>query len=277
VCARACTRAHTLHTGPATQPQDQPVRPTAGRKRGATTSMTLAAARATLSVLVVVAPIHLAAAQDCAAGKYSTSREFPFADYSSGQLVENSNSELIIQTDPFEISGTVTPTGQQTDAVIWGHDRMNDGDSQFRLDFDGGTQKACQVAEGLDWMMPDRKSQLCSQALPLSFPSRLRVTRDSVGRFKLFVNDTLVSEYLRTLPLPSNVELFGASPADLRIGLISNRAFRIGSHFPPNGNSNGIESAFQGTIRQAVVYKILPTCNECPAGSYSNAGLCPSV
>jgi hypothetical protein len=87
------------------------------------------------------------------------------------------------------------------------------------------------------------RSLLCSQALPLGQPSRLRITRESDGRVKLFVNDILVSKH-RSGP-----------PADLRIGTISDRAFRIGSRFPPTGSEQ--YKPFASTIRQAVLRILL--------------------
>ena len=77
---------------------------------------------------------------------------------------------------------------------------------------------------------------------------RLRITRESDGRFKLFVNDTLVSKY-RSGP-----------PVDLRIGTISDGAFRIGSRFPPGGSEP--RDPFAGTIRQAVLRVPLPLARQ---------------
>ena len=100
--------------------------------------------------------------------------------------------------------------------------------------------EVCMAALGTGATPDLTRSLLCSQALPLGQPSRLRITSESDGRFKLFVNDTLVSEYR------------SGAPADLRIGTISNRAFRIGSRFPP-GTGSELRDPFAGTTRQAVL------------------------
>jgi hypothetical protein len=191
---------------------------------------------------------------DCMAGKYSPTadsqqgRTFLFGDYDSGRVVGCDDPEMIIGTHAFELSMTITPTAQGY-GMLASHDRSCDGNFQFRLEIYQSMKVSLQC-EGIrvvggvtDGDPIGVRSELCSAALPLGQPSRVGVRRESDGRFKLLVNDALVSEH-RSGP-----------PADLRIGTISDRAFRIGSRFPPTGSEQ--YKPFASTIRQAVLRILL--------------------
>jgi hypothetical protein len=193
------------------------------------------------------------AAEAAAAGPYcpegtadsQQGRTFLFGDYDSGRVVGCDDPEMIIGTHAFELSMTITPTAQGY-GMLASHDRSCDGNFQFRLEIYQSMKVSlqCGGAAGVrgvtDGDPGGFRSELCSAALPLGQPSRVCVRRESDGRFKLLVNDALVSEH-RSGP-----------PADLRIGTIRNRAFRIGSRFPPGTGSEPCNT-FAGTIRQAVL------------------------
>ena len=188
--------------------------------------------------------------------KDSQGRTFLFGDYDAGRVVECNDPEMIIGTHAFELSMTITPTAKGY-GILASHDRSCDGNFQFRLEIYQSMKVSLQC-EGIksvggvtDGDPSGLRSELCSDALPLGQPSRVGIRRQSDGRFKLFVNDALVSEY-RSGP-----------PADLRIGTIRNgvggggehgagRAFRIGSRFPA-GTGSEPYNTFAGTIRQAVL------------------------
>ena len=147
--------------------------------------------------------------------KDSQGRTFLFGDYDAGRVVECNDPEMIIGTHAFELSMTITPTAKGY-GILASHDRSCDGNFQFRLEIYQSMKVSlqCEGIKGVGGVTDGDpigvRSELCSDALPLGQPSRVGIRRQSDGRFKLFVNDALVSEY-RSGP-----------PADLRIGTIRN-------------------------------------------------------
>ena len=142
--------------------------------------------------------------------------------------------------------------------MLASHDRSGDGKMQFRLEIYPST-KISLMCEGTggrggrsDGDGNGYRSELCVGPVPLNQPSRLRITRDHEGRFQMFLNDALASEYHE------------GPPQDLGIGTISNRAFRIGSRFPPHSGSQAHDS-FCGTIREAVLRVAEPAASDLPA------------
>lgn len=167
-------------------------------------------------------------------------------DYDSSKLPEALGSlppPVTLRHHAFEISMTITPTAARY-GMLASHDRSGEGRMQFRLEI-YPSMKVSLACEGTgmrggrtDGDSNGWRSELCTPTLPLNEQTCLRVTRDNDGRFQLFVNDTLVSEY-RSGP-----------PADLGIGSIADRTFRIGSRFPPSRGSE-LHDAYAGSIRDA--------------------------
>tara|TARA_B110000208_G_C11782470_1_gene434378 strand:- start:1965 stop:2780 length:816 start_codon:yes stop_codon:yes gene_type:complete len=161
------------------------------------------------------------------------------------QLIENST--LRVATEPFELSARITPTARHY-GMIASHDKAGDSPFQFRFEIYPSMRVslAC-PGTGMRGSRSDGdpngyRSEVVTGALPLNAESHLRVTRDATGRFSIYVND-----------VASTFRFHSLAPANLRIGDIPGRTFRIGSR---RDRRSSIKDVFQGTITDA--YLVVP-------------------
>jgi len=163
-----------------------------------------------------------------------------FKDYITGDLVQNST--IMLGRGAFEISMTITPTKAQY-GMLASNDRSHDPAVGTRLEIyksmrigmataGTNTQPGRNDGDGNGYR-PD----LCTPPIRLNVPATIRVVRHRNGKSQMFLNGDKVSEVDE-----------GLGSHDLNN---TNRAFRIGSRYPPEGS--GVHDAFQGTITDAKV------------------------
>ena len=99
-------------------------------------------------------------------------RSFMFGDYDAGRIVKCRDPEMIIGTHTFELSMTIR---RRPCAGEWQYCEPRSL-SRSKLDI-FQTMEVCMAALGTGATPDLTRSLLCSQALPLGQPSRLRITR----------------------------------------------------------------------------------------------------